>query len=308
MSPRLLITAAGSGTAFGYALALVQTQPAVGLVTVDTNPAELVSASVFSEAHVQVEPFDPARHVVQLNALIRERGISHYLPIIDAEIRCAAVHRREIDAHVVGHEERFASFAGQKGRFGEALAPLGIESPRPWAPGLDGYPCFAKPAGGFGGRGSTVIRNEEELARVPAGFVLQEVLDGPEYTVDCFPRAGAQGNVCSVRERVEIKAGVCTKAWIAPNAALESIADRLVTHFDLQAPFCFQAMRRGDDYVVTDVNPRLGAGSQMSAANGANLFAAHLAQVFGGDPGTYLRRYRERCFVTRQYVDYLHAP
>ncbi len=52
MSLNLLVTAAGTGTGYAYALAQSRWFPRVMLVTADTNPAELVSASLFSRQHL----------------------------------------------------------------------------------------------------------------------------------------------------------------------------------------------------------------------------------------------------------------
>ena len=111
-----------------------------------------------------------------------------------------------------------------------------------------------------------------------------------------------------VRERVETKSGVCTKARIAPNPTMQDMAERLARGYGLRTPFCFQAMSDGAARLaVTDINPRLGAGTLMSAANGGDFFGAHLASVFGMPVGDRLQRHHERCSVTRQYVELLTA-
>lgn len=306
MASRLLIAAAGTGTGFSYALALAQRHSSVALITSDTNDKELISASVFAEQHVKAAAFDPCGHVERVNDLIRQYDVTHYLPLIDAEIRCAAAEATSIHAVTIAPDAAFCSFAGAKDRYSDVLEPLGIEVPQVVIRESPSFPCFAKPIGGFGGRGTRVLRSEADLADLPEGYALQGLLVGPEFTVDCFPMPGSAPPFCSIRERIEVKAGVCTKARIEPNSELEAIAAKIAARFDLRHPFCFQAIR-DHGYRVTDVNPRLGAGTAMSAANGADFFAAHLAAVFGGDLQWHLRRYRDRCTVTRQYVDYLHA-
>lgn len=163
---------------------------------------------------------------------------------------------------------------------------------------------MAKVYGSFGGRGAWRIDHVEDLVALPADAFLQTWIDGPEFTVDCCPLGRGRPPFCSVRQRLEIKAGVCTKALIEPKEALIDIAARLVDAFGPQQPFCFQAIGR-ESFWITDINPRLGAGTAMSAANGADFFAAHLAQVFGGDPGNHLRAFHRRCVITRQYIDYV---
>lgn len=305
-SPTLLLTAAGTGTAYGYALAFAQFVPHGRLITADTNPAALVSAAGFAAAHVQLPPFSGTGSELDLlRATMRAHGVTHYLPIIDTEIAFAAAAREHLPAEVVAPPVPFIELAVEKHRYPERLGALGIATPSIFSAASAEFdmPCIAKLPGGFGGRACWRIERREELAALPPGYFLQQLVDGPEFTVDCFPLEGSE-LICSVRERLEIKTGVCTKARIAPHPVAESYARRMIEHFRVQSPFCFQ-MIGSDCPAVTDVNPRLGAGTSMSAANGTDFFAAHICRVFGGDWTRQLRRLRETCFVTRQYVEFL---
>lgn len=309
-APRLLLTAAGTGTAYAYAMALTQYfgGDAV-LFTADTNPASLVSAASLAECHLMLEPFSAnGAYLEQIRQLIVEHGITHYLPIIDPEIAFAARHRQDFPATVIAPDAAFAAVALRKDRYAEALEPLGIRCPQTFdrVQAAASLPCYAKQPGGFGGRGTRLLRTADELAALVGDWLLQACIEGPEYTVDCFPIAG-EAPVCSVRRRVEIKSGVCTKAHIAPNPTLESYAARIASLQATPSPFCFQVIRQADTYHLTDLNPRLGAGTAMSGANGTDFFAAHLLALFGRDAHAALRRIREECYVTRQYVEFLGA-
>jgi hypothetical protein len=304
--PTLLLTAAGTGTAYGYALAFAQFVPHGRLITADTNPAALVSAAGFAAAHVQLPSFSGTPGDLDLlRATMQGHGVTHYLPIIDTEIALAAAAREYIPAEVIAPPAPFVELAVEKQRYPERLGALGIATPSIFsaAPAEFETPCIAKMPGGFGGRACWRIERNEDLAGLPPGYFLQQFVDGPEFTVDCFPLEGSE-LVCSVRERLEIKTGVCTKARIAPHPVAESYARRMIEHYGLRSPFCFQMIGH-ERPAVTDINPRLGAGTAMSAANGTDFFAAHVCRVFGGDWTQHLRRLHESCFVTRQYVEFL---
>lgn len=309
MTTTLLITAAGSGIGWGYALAASQQFPQVRIITADTNAAAWCSAAQLASLHLQWPAFEAGEaYVERLNALIRAEGVTHYLPIIDPEIAFASARRAQIAAGVLAAEAHFAALAVAKDRYALALAELGIDSPRTLgrADIEAGRPGFAKQPGSFGGRGVWRIDNPAQLDALPAGAFVQEALPGPEYTADCFP-LGSGEVFTSVRVRMETKSGVCTKARIAPHAGMEAIAHKLVAGLKLEAPFCFQAMADGERLAVTDLNPRLGAGTAMSVANGSDFYAAHLAWAFGQPWRERLQRHHERCAVTRQYVELLSA-
>lgn len=306
-NPTLLLTAAGTGTAYGYALAFAQCFPDGKLITADTNPAELVSAACFADSHVQVPAFTASDNYLQfLTRLIETHSVSHYLPIIDPEIEFAAGHRQRLRVNVVAPDDAFVRLAMDKDRYPQTLGSMGVAAPA--AIDLDAaaerLPLYAKLRGGFGGRGSWRIERIDQLKHLPEGVFLQEQLSGPEFTVDCFPLGAGRVPITSVRERLEVKAGVCTKAKIAPHPVLEAYASKLADFQAFPSPFCFQAIG-ADRPAVTDINPRLGAGSAMSGANGMDFFAAHLCQVMELDWQSHMCRVKSSCTVTRQYVDYL---
>lgn len=309
-SPTLLITAAGTGVGWAYAMTLAQQFPDARLITADTNTAAWCSAAQLAAHHVQWRAFTAGPdYLAQLNALIEAEGVTHYLPIIDPEIAFAADQRAQIKAQFIGPDASFTRLALAKDRYAAALSELGIDSPRTLtrADIEAGRSGFAKLPGSFGGRGTWRVDSLEQLAALPPDAFVQEAMAGPEFTADCFPLGGGDVFV-SVRERVETKSGVCTKARIAPNDGMEAIARRLVGGLALASPFCFQAMADvadGQRLAVTDLNPRLGAGTLMSAANGGDFFGAHLAWAFDLPWRERLQRHHERCAVTRQYVELL---
>jgi hypothetical protein len=282
----------------------------VRLITADTNAAAWCSAAQLSARHLQWPLFEagPA-YLAQVQALIAAEGVTHYLPIIDPEIAFAAEHRRELNATVLTAESAFTNLALGKDRYVAALGALQIDTPRTLSVAdlAAGQVAFAKLPGSFGGRAAWRVERAEQLAALPPGVFLQEAMGGAEFTADCFPTGQSDVVFSSVRERIETKSGVCTKARIAPQPIMEVYARRLVVGLGLTEPFCFQAMASSDGQrlAVTDINPRLGAGTLMSGANGSDFFAAHLARALGRPWREHLRRHHVRAAVTRQYIELL---
>lgn len=307
LAPTLLITAAGTGVGWAYSLTLTQQFPEARLITADINPAAWCSAAQLAMLHVEWPAFEAGEsYLAQVNALIAAEGVTHYLPIIDPEIDFAARHRGRIRAELLAPDPAFTALALAKDCYATELGALGIDCPRNLSRAelIAGRAGFAKRSGSFGSRAAWRIERIEQLDALPPDTFVQEALDGPEFTADCFPLGPSEVFV-SVRERVETKSGVCTKARIAPNAGMQTIARQLVSGLGLKSPFCFQAMAHGERLAVTDLNPRLGAGTLMSAANGSDFFAAHLARAFGRPWRERLQTHRERCAVTRQYIELL---
>lgn len=302
----LLITAAGTGTAYAYVLAVRKHFPALRLITADTNPAHLVAGSCLADKHVVLPLFDPGIYTDTISNVITLYDVTHYLPIIDPEILFASAWEHP-PCTVMTPDAEFCRNASNKSNYQRNFVGTGLNFPETF-PRTDipsVFPCWAKGDGGFGGRTSKFITCREDLAAVPGGWFLQEHIDGCEYTVDCYPDIDGQ-TICSVRERLVVKAGVCTHAHLIRHRKIENMAATLSQTMRRKSPFCFQAIERNDGSVaVTDINPRLGAGTALSVANGMEFFAAHLASEFGGDPLSFLKRRHPSCYVGRQYTEFL---
>lgn len=306
MSLNLLVTAAGTGTGYSYALAQSRWFPQIALFTADTNPAELVSASLFSRRHLVLPPSDSSDYFALLESALLTHAVDVYIPLIDPEVSAAAARREQLSARVACNSLEFCNAALAKSRYGDWLDVDGVLAPRLL---LDEElqalgRIVAKRDGGFGGRSTHVLEDTQQLSNYrQEGWSFYQHIDGDEFTVDCFPLEGRVQT--SVRQRLEVKSGVCSKARILLDPLLDRLAAFLVERFALSEPFCFQTRKAQGIHYLIDINPRLGAGSAMSALNGTDFFAAHLATLVGEDPGEYLHpRFRE-CVVTRQYTEYL---
>ena len=86
---------------------------------------------------------------------------------------------------------------------------------------------------------------------------------------------------------------------------MRNLALKLVNYFDLKYPFCFQVIKKDDDYYLVDLNPRLGAGTAMGSITGKDYFSAHIALVLNLDMDKFLIENIYNCVVTRQYSNYL---
>lgn len=306
MSLRLLLSAAGTGTAFGYAQAKARGFPDIELWTGDIHPAGHVTASLYAQQHVQLPPSADADYFPFLERLLREQRIDVYLPLIDSEVAGATEHRDSLAARIASNSMAFCQAAIAKSRYGDWLPHVdGAHALLPLAPEeLEDGPLVAKRDGGFGGRATRMVDTAAQAhALLAEGWFLYRFVEGEEYTVDCFPLDGDV--LVSVRQRLETRAGVCVKARIVREQPLHELARAMGRHFALTEPFCFQTRRNGGSHYVIDINPRLGAGTAMSALNGMDFFAAHLARICGQDPARFLVPRFAECVVTRQYGDYL---
>jgi carbamoylphosphate synthase large subunit len=187
----------------------------------------------------------------------------------------------------------------------------GVDAPTPETRAIDdvdavGDGWIVKPRRGVGSVGVARITTDRELADWRADarrdeYLAQRLLDGPELTLDGFLAADGSGRVVC-RERIEVKSGVCTKARIFEDEMLAALALDVGRKLELRGAFCFQVMQDGSGaWLLTDVNPRTGAGTRLSAAVGVNLHAAMLADLWGLDPQVHVPRLSGERWVARYY-------
>jgi hypothetical protein len=74
-----------------------------------------------------------------------------------------------------------------------------------------------------------------------------------------------------------------------------------------QGTICFQVMSSRDEWVLTDLNLRPGAGTAMTCAAGTDLLSAHFACRWGLPYKRYLGEedLGEEVIVTRQYAEFV---
>lgn len=75
------------------------------------------------------------------------------------------------------------------------------------------FPVFAKPDKGYGSQGATVINDIVALSNIDFNsYIIQELLPGKEYTIDCFSDYNGELLFSSGRERSRIRMGTSMHA------------------------------------------------------------------------------------------------
>lgn len=316
--PRVLwLGAAGTQTAFGLLTSIRRTWGSdVFIVAADINPRRLIPASTIADAYVQVPRADDDSFPDFLVEALVRHSVDTYIPIMDTEIVVAATLRAagRLPSHVLtlAPSAEVTTRCLDKLEMARWLDAEGFPSPRTSLPALaewssDGL--VVKPRRGVGSVGVRILTTPSDLAalRDDESVVVQERCAAPELTIDAFRsrRTGTGQAVC--RERIEVKAGVSTKARVFYDRELEALAMSLGTRLGLTGAFCFQVMRANgtERWMITDVNPRPGAGTTMSAAVGFDVLTATLADAWDLADGQPLEVPSEDRYVARQYAEYV---
>lgn len=158
---------------------------------------------------------------------------------------------------------------------------MGIPTPESYLPqqvnelkDISSFPLFIKPRSGQGSQNTFRINNYEELnffVKYLDDIIIQEFLEGEEYTVDTL--SDLEGNVLSAvpRKRIEVRAGEVSKAVTVRNEKLIDLSVKVIGSLNIIGPANLQAMILPNDVIkVIEINPRFGGGVPLSYQGGVN--------------------------------------
>jgi len=306
----VLLGSAGVGAAFASAKTL-RKHFKVKIIACDTNPSQLVTTNLFADFYEQIPPVADMNFNVKLIEIIKKYNIDTYVPFIDQEVVLASkmYELGEIDNRISLQvkESFYGEICADKYSAHNWLVSNSLPSPRTFL--IDNKSQFIegwilKPRKGFGSVIHRITKNSEININNLQDYIMQEKCENPEITVDVHYSQNYNFFEYLCRERIETKSGVCTKARLFKDSYLGEIALNLAKKLNLSS-FCFQVMCINNEFVITDINPRLGAGSAMSVAVGMDFFAAMFANLWNQNPKEYFINFDKEKYVTRQYCEFV---
>jgi carbamoyl-phosphate synthase large subunit len=164
---------------------------------------------------------------------------------------------------------------------GVAAAASFLPSTLPATPQL---PLFIKPRFGRGGVGAVAARTTRELEfflDYVAEPIVQELLEGPEFTIDVL--CDFEGRPLSIvpRERVVVRAGVIDRGCTVNDPTLFELALACARALRFAGPVNIQCRIHRGRPTVFEINPRFSGGIPLTIAAGAD-FPAMLLQLHAG--------------------------
>ena len=135
-------------------------------------------------------------------------------------------------------------------------------------------PLFIKPRFGRGGVGAFPVRSRRELdffidyIDTP---VIQEYLDGPEFTIDVLCDFAQRPLSVVPRERVVIRAGVIDRGRTVRDQALIDLGVSVAEALPLVGAANIQCRVVDGQAIVFEINPRFSGGIPLTIAAGADF-------------------------------------
>jgi carbamoyl-phosphate synthase large subunit len=291
--PNVIVTAASRRVALvqGLQRALGRLSPHGRVIATDIDPYS--PAVHLADAAEEVPRSDHPDYVDALLAVCAAHDAGVLVPTIDDELETiAAASDRFAAAGVVvmAPDVDTARICRDKGLTASHLERHGIRVAATWSPEQVRRlrplpPLFIKPRCGRGSVGAFRVGNSAQLRffldYVPDP-VVQEYLEGPEFTIDLFCDLQGRPIAAVPRERLVIRSGVTDRGRTARSQALMDLAVRCAEVLRFRGAVNVQCRVVDGTPVIFEINPRFSGGIQLTIAAGAD-FAEWTIRVARGE-------------------------
>lgn len=287
------------------------------IIVTDINP--LSPAVHVADRAYRVPMATDAAYLPELLSICEAERVRLVVPTIDDELPMFGEARerfRALGALVACSPASTAYVCNDKYATCLHLLEAGISAARTYLPGMlaaePRLPLFIKPRVGRGALGAFPLRSMEEL-RFFLGYVadpvIQEYLEGPEFTIDVL--CDFKGRPLSIvpRERVVIRAGVIDRGRTVNDRRLIELAQEACRALPFAGPINIQCRLRGGEPVIFEINPRFSGGIPLTIQAGADFPQMLLTLAMGRPVAPTIGRFRDGLWMTSfESSFFLEAP
>lgn len=280
--PNVVVTAASRRVALVRTLqaALARLSPHGRVIATDIDPFS--PAVHVADAAEEVPRSDAPDYVDALLAVCAAHDAGILVPTIDDELEIVAAAADRFAAAgvvVMGPGVETARICRDKFRTAAHLEQHGIRVAATWTPEQVRQlhprpPLFIKPRRGRGSVAAFPILTDEHL-QFFLGYVpdpvVQEYLEGPEFTIDLFCDLQGRPVAAVPRERLVIRSGVTDRGRTVRDETLIALAVRCAEVLEFRGAVNVQCRVVDGVPVIFEINPRFSGGIQLTIAAGADF-------------------------------------
>ena len=307
----VLVTAAGRRT--GLVAAFVEAAHARGGRVLAADVDGLAPALYIADEAIRSLRTDDPRYIDDLVGAVERHGIRLLVPTIDTDLPILARHEARFEAvgcRLAISSPAFIGMTMDKQHSGLAFEAAGIRVPRSWIPPLPPatdlpVQVFVKPRAGSASEDTyRTDRTElEGILRLVPDPIVQEVLTGPEITIDALLDLDGRPIHYVPRRRIrtlggELIQGVTLDHDPAFETWIEGVLDRC-SAMGARGPLTLQAFQTGDGPVLSEINARFGGGFPLALEAGGAYPGWLLDMIDWVEVRPRLRQYETGVFMTR---------
>lgn len=168
----------------------------------------------------------------------------------------------------------------------------------------DKVPAFLRPHFGRGSKGVRKILDQDQLDNLDkSDVIVQEFIDGDEYTVDAF--IDRKGIAADIVPRLRKKAAnVSLQGKIVLDEQIIEFVRNIISKLDFYGPINIQVFKDVHKIYLVEINPRLAGSSILSIHAGFDLLDLSIKDFFKEDY-VYNRNHLKNGLEMYRYYDEL---
>ena len=276
------------------------------VIVADVNPLS-PAVHVADRAYRVPMSSDPA-YLDEVRAICDSERVRLVVPTIDDELPVFAAARDAFQARgitVACSPEPANAICNDKLATCRHLRQSGVSAAVSYAghevPADAPLPLFVKPRAGRGAVGAFPVRSRRELdffLDYVADPIVQEYLDGPEFTIDVLCDGDGQPVSIVPRERVVIRAGVIDRGRTVKDPRLLALAMDACRAIRFAGPLNIQCRMRGTTPVIFEINPRFSGGIPLTIQAGADFPQMLVRMALGRRVEPQIGTFRDQLWMT----------
>lgn len=282
------------------------------VISVDINP---LSAGFYaSDKHYLIPPSSDQNFMPVIFEICKKEDVKLLIPTRDGELLLFAKNKEKFEKqgiYVVVSNLEVIEICNDKYKFHQFLMKNNIPTPKTYLPNqLDfssiHYPLLVKSRYGSGSKGLFKVEDPEELhffINYVPNPVIQEFINGKEYTVDLF--SDFNGNVVTVvpRERVETFCGESYKGKTVKDIQIIEYAKNLAEKLGTIGHITIQCIKNDNGIKFIEVNPRFGGGAILGIKSGANTPLLLIRLILGKRIEPQIGEFKDNFIMLRYTKD-----
>jgi carbamoyl-phosphate synthase large subunit len=284
----------------------------INLSLFGTDTTELSSALQLCDKKFLVKPTTHANYVRQLLLIVKTNKVKLLVPTVDLDLKLLAQNKPKFAAagcSVLVSTPDVVDICQDKRKTCRFLLKNGFDTPATInvRTALSGkrlnWPCFLKPWDGYASRGTAVVNNRRELLlfakRIP-NCIVQEFIEGTEYTCDVYVDFDMKVRCVVPRRRIEVRAGEVSKGQVIKHPRIMSEAVRLVEALGAgPGVITLQLFLTDDKVKFIEINPRFGGGAPLSIKAGADFPKWILQELLGRKTNVRFDNFKNNLIMLR---------
>lgn len=227
--------------------------------------------------------------------IIKIKHIDYFWPVTEIEMKITDRHKDLFEsATVFMNRQNILRTAMDKGLTAQFLSQNGVMTPKTWDTVEDcekNFPIIVKERFGCGSHFVMTVKDEYTLRKTFDTMndpIVQEYIgnDGEEYTLTIFSNGKVINHIAFKRQLGF--GGMSRYVELVHNNELTHIAEKIARIFDLRGSINVQMRRRGNNYYVFEINPRISSTMGFRLQLGFNDVSWWIDMFEGKDISAYV--------------------